>query len=502
MKRIALILAAAFVTFSGILAQNVGDALRYSQIFYTGTARFMSMGGAFTALGGDMSTLSQNPAGIGLFRSSEISLSPQLIHSKTSANYNGITDDYVYNFNLGQAGIVSNMISGNGTSGLISLNIGYSFNKTSNLNSSVRIQGKSTKSSMADSWADQSYGYYKDELLDNAPYGYMAYKAYLIETLPNSDFEYGTVFSDYGENSQSVYGQDMRRLISNEGYTGEHAFSIGGNYSNKIFFGATLGISRLKYTEHFEHLEQADYDLSYGFQDFNYTKRTENSGTGISLKVGAIVKPVESVRIGLAFHSPTFYKINTYQYDDITSKFEGYDRDEFSFDPLRYNYALTTPFRALAGIAYQYKKSALVSLEYEFIDYSTARFSETGDNFDFSEKNLDIKNALKPTSNIRLGGEFRLDKLYLRGGYGYYGKAYAPGDINGDMYNRSISFGAGFREQNLNIDFGYTNFRNSERYVLYSVYSETASNHLAPVISDLDVAKNMFTVTLGYRFGY
>ena len=239
MKRIAFIIVTALLVFSGTMAQNVDDALRYSQIFYTGTARFMSMGGAFTALGGDMSTLSQNPAGLGVFRSSEISLSPQLFHSKTSANYNAITNDYLYNFNLGQAGIVSNVISGNGPGGLISLNIGYSFNKTNNLNSSARIQGKSTTSSMADSWADQSYGYYKSELEEYAPYGFLANQVLLIDTLPNSDFEYGTVFSDYGENTQSVYGQDMRRLISNEGYTGEHAFSVGCNYSKDLFWSGS-----------------------------------------------------------------------------------------------------------------------------------------------------------------------------------------------------------------------------------------------------------------------
>jgi hypothetical protein len=355
---------------------------------------------------------------------------------------------------------------------------------------------------MADSWADQSYGYYKDELFDFAPYGYMANQVLLIDTLPNSDLEYGTVFSDYGENSHSVYGQNLRRLISTEGYTGEHAFSVGGNYSNKIFFGATLGINRLKYTEHYEHLESVDYALAYGLQNFTYTKHTENTGTGISLKIGAIIKPVESIRIGLAFHSPTYYRINSYLYDDIVANFKGYNPDEFSLDPLRYNYALTTPFRALAGIAYQYKKSALLSFDYEFIDYSTARFSETGDNYDYGEKNLDIKNTLKPASNFRLGGEYRIDKIYLRGGYGYYGKSFIADDQTGNMYHRSISFGAGFREQNLNIDFGYTNMSNSQRYELYSIYSETAANNLEPVIADFNTAKNIFTVTIGYKFGY
>src|SRR5512137_1600713 len=122
MKKIVSLSAIIFLTISGLFAQNVDDALRYSQIFYTGTARFMSMGGAFTALGGDMSTLSQNPAGIGVFRSSEISITPQLYHINTTAGFNnGRTSDYLYNFNLGQAGIVTNLISSNGTTGLISL---------------------------------------------------------------------------------------------------------------------------------------------------------------------------------------------------------------------------------------------------------------------------------------------------------------------------------------------------------------------------------------------
>jgi hypothetical protein len=495
MKRIALILAAAFLTLTGTLAQNVDDALRYSQIFYMGTARFMSMGGAFTALGGDMSTLSQNPAGLGVFRSSEISLSPQLFHSRTAANYNGISDDYLYNFNLGQAGIVSNVISGNGTTGLVSLNIGYSFNKTNNLNSSIRIQGVNTRSSMADYWADASYGTFYKDLTDAAG---IAYDAWIMDTITGTGADtYGTVFSNYGDNATSHYGQNLRRLISNEGYTGEHAFSIGGNYSNKVFFGATLGITRLRYTGHYEHLEKADYFLDSEFSDFTYVEHFENTGTGVSLKIGAIIKPTDEIRIGFAFHSPTLYRINERFYDNITSNFTDGGQYEFQNDELTYNYALTTPFRALAGVAYQLKKIAILSLDYEFVDYSTIRFSETGDNYDYSEKNLEIKNSLKPASNVRLGGEFRLNKMYFRGGYGYYGKVFKPGELNENMVNRAISFGVGFREQNLNIDFGFTNLRNEQDYILYNYDAFSKAE-----IANLTNSRNMFAVTVGYKFGY
>ena len=353
MKKIALIIITASMTITGLIAQNVDDALRYSQIFYSGTARFNAMGGAFTALGGDLSTLSQNPAGLGVFRSSEISFTPQLFHINTSANYNnGRVSDYLYNFNLGQIGIVSSLMTRSSEKGLISLNFGYSFNKTNNLNSTTRIQGQNTTSSMADFWADQSEGTDYTDLSGSAG---LAYDAWVIDTITGSGGSgYGTAFNNYGDNSTSLYGQNVRRIITNEGYTGEHAFSIGGNYSNKLFFGATLGINRVKFTGHYEHLEKVGYSLDSGLDDFTYTEHFEDTGTGVSFKIGAIFKPTEALRIGLAFHSPTVYKIDEYFYDNMRANYDGgSDTYDYKNSPSRYSYTLTTPFRALAGIAYQ-----------------------------------------------------------------------------------------------------------------------------------------------------
>lgn len=493
MKKLSVALASIFLITSGIFAQNVDDALRYSQLFYNGTARFMSMGGAFTALGGDLSTLSQNPAGLGVFRSSEFSITPQLYHIKTTADFRGPTNDYLYNFNLGQAGIVSRLISSGKEKGLISLNFGYSFNKTSNLNSTTRIQGISNTSSMADYWADASEGLFYGDLEGASG---IAYDAWVIDTITGSNGRsFGTVFNNYGDNLSSLYGQNIRRLITNKGYMGEHAISIGGNFSNKLFFGATLGINTLNYTGHYEHLEKTDYEMDSGFNDFTYTEHFENTGTGFSLKLGAIIKPVESLRIGLAFHSPTIYKIDEYFYDNINSRFDGSDTYEMKNQPVRYNYALTTPFRALGGVAYQIKKSGLVSADIEYIDYSTARFSETGDDFDYSEKNLAIQNTLKQTVNLRFGGEYRLNKLYFRGGYALYGKVFEKGEENENMDHTSFSFGLGFREQNLYIDLGYVNLRNTQNYILYNTFTESP-------MAQLNTRRNIFSVTFGYRFGY
>lgn len=491
MKRLSFVIAIILSVSATTIAQNVDDALRYSQLFYGGTARFMGMGGAFTSIGGDISTLSQNPAGLGVFRSSEITLTPQLSNIKTDAGFYGRTTDNLYEFHLNQAGIVSNLISNE--SGLISLNIGYSFNKSNNLSQSVRIQGNNSNSSMADYWAESNDGVFYDDLADDS---WAAFNAWVIDTITGSGgYSYGTVFSNYGDNPPSIYGQNVRRIITYDGYTAEHAISVGGNYNNKIFFGATLGISKLKFSSHFEHLESTDANLLSGFKNFVYTDHFEDSGTGFTLKMGAIIKPVETVRIGLAFHSPTWYRIDEYLYGNMSSNLAN---EVFDLEPLRFEYALATPFRALAGASVQIGKMGILSADYEFIDYSIARFSETGDNYDYSEKNLQIKNTLKAAHNLRFGGELRLNKLYLRGGYGYYGKAFQQGEENEDLAYTSISGGIGFREQRVSIDFGFTSYMYDQTYILYPL----DLSYYNPANANLSINKNMFTLTLGYKFGY
>jgi len=150
----------------------------------------------------------------------------------------------------------------------------------------------------------------------------------------------------------------------------------------------------------------------------------------------------------------------------------------------------------LAGVAVQLKKFAILSADYEFVDYSTARFSQTGDETYFEDKNMEIRNTLKSTSNIRLGGELRLNKLYLRTGYGYYGKAFKSSDDNAGLDYNSISFGTGFREQNLSLDFAFTSYKYSQRYFLYPVDA-----NINPAQANLSTIRNMFTLTFGYKFG-
>jgi hypothetical protein len=514
MKKTILIILTLAAALNAGLAQNVDDALRYSQVFYNGTARFNSMGGAFTALGGDISSLSLNPAGLGLFRSSEISISPQLYNFNSLSNFNGSkNEDNLNNFSLGQAGIILNLKNNNVTSGLVSLNIGYSFSKTNYLDQSIRIKGTSKGSSLLDSWADLSTGIidnwqdhnngepYIDSLLSNSGYAetFLGWWTWLLDTIPGTDKAFGTAYTNYGK-YLAAYGKDMTRILSTNGYTGEHSISLGANYSNKLFIGATVGITKVSYESRLEHSEISDSTLASGFNQFDYSLYYKNWGTGYSLKLGIIYKPIEPLRLGLSIHSPTYFRLNEYANDNIVSDVEGKLDDTQKNDPMWYSYALTTPFRVNAGLAFQLRKLAVFSADYEFADYGMARFSETGDGYDYTEKNDEIKNSLRSANNLRLGAEFRIRRLYLRGGYGYYGRAYKKDDINADLNYHSLSGGVGFRDQNIYLDFGYTRMTNPNQYILYEFVND--ADQLVSESSGINISRNIFTVSFGYKFGY
>jgi long-subunit fatty acid transport protein len=370
----------------------------------------------------------------------------------------------------------------------------YSFNRTNDFNEDIIISGISNNSSMADYWATESNGKTKMEIPNDA---WAANQTGLIDTISGSNTIYGTIFSFYGDDPFSTYGQKIRREITNIGFTGEHAFSIGANYSNKFFFGATLGISTLKYTGHYQHVESDVDNVIYDFKNFTYTDNLEATGTGYSLKIGTIIKPVEFLRIGLALHSPVVYRISENYFDDISSTFDrkvnNIDSYEYSNNPTPYKYTFTTPFRVNAGVAFQINKLAIISADYEFVDYRMSQFSKAIDNLSYSAENRSINEMFKSASNLRFGAEFRISNIYLRGGYSYYGKAFKPVEDNKDLDYNSISFGIGMRQQKVYVDLACSTLSSTGKYYMYNdpPYLEPAT---------IKTTKMAFAATMGFKF--
>ena len=469
-------------------AQNADDALRYSQQFYGGSARFSAMGGAFTALGGDLSSFGLNPAGVAVFRRSEFSFSFRLDNTKTSSIYTSMFDDNRYDYPISHAGFVMPIFNSGSESGLISANFGYSYNQNNSYNENTGITGINASSSMADYWAESSNGIPAVGL--SKAQG-MAFDLGLIGTVTAlGDENYASIFSFYDE-QPATYGQSLRRIISNRGTAGEHSFSLGSNFNNNLFAGVTLTYARFSYLGHYEHLENDPGDNVFDFNSLFYTNHLDASGSGFNAKLGVIYLPVEFIRLGLAVHSPTMYRVHEYYYENMSASYDNGDDGEFSSGPFRFDYRLKTPWRFLAGAALQIEKSATLSFDYEFVDYGSSKLkSATTGDYQYEDENADIQYMYKGAHNIRMGGEYRLGGLYLRGGYGIYGKAFSEGEANSDTFQRTISGGLGFRSSSFYVDLGFSNLNSSETFFMYW--------DADPAL--IEKNRNSYIITLGFRY--
>lgn len=472
MKRIVIVLIAATVLILPVRVsgQNLDDAVRYSKIFYQGTARFNAMGGAFTALGGDISAIALNPAAAGVFRSTEFSVTPVVFFRDLNTDYNGFNNNDSYSgLTLGQIGLVSSF--GTGGSGLSNLSFAYSFNRTNNYYRHSVIDGINENGSMTDFWALQADGFRTGEL-DGA--AWMAYEAYLIDTLPNFLDQYASIFSYYGE-TDPEYGQQVNRTIDNAGFSNEHNITLGANINDKLYLGAGFGITNISYTGHYVHTEVDEAQNVFDFVNFVYTDHFNAFGTGWNFKIGAIVRPIESLRIGLSFITPTIYNINEVFYNSLTAKLDNDTPNDpgddlnpaISQDDMTYRYRIATPYHINAGIAYQLGNIAMISADYEFIDYASARLSRGEDGYDFALENEDVSSELGSTGNLRLGAEVRLGGLYLRGGYSYYGSAFNSGTLNEDSDSNGYSAGIGYRQNKFYVDMAMVWLNSYESYMMY-----------------------------------
>jgi len=475
MKSIRVIIASALLLLPLLVSgQNMDDVLRYSRLFYQGSARFNAMGGAFTSLGGDISSIAINPAGAAVFRSTEFSVTTNMLFRNTETTYNGYYSNYGINeFNLGNAGIVAAGTLGT-NSGLVGLSFAYTYNQTNDFREYAVIEGISGASSMTDYWAAGADGYYTWELVDYTTAPYMAYESWLIDTLSGSFTEYASIFSYYGDINPE-YGQRTRRTIDNGGYTGDHTIAFGANISNILYVGAGFGIQAMQYTGHYFHSEEDIDNTVPDLVYFNYTDHFDASGTGWNFKAGIILRPIESLRLGFSFATPTVYKIDEVFYSNLSAFLDNDTPGDNSDDadplveqsPLSYAYRITTPWRFDTGLALQIGKIALISADFGYVDYSKAYLSYGLDGYNFFSENEELRSELKGAATFKVGAEVRFGSIYVRGGGGYTQSAFREGTLNENSDFVNFSGGIGYRQKNFYVDLSVAGQLNSEEYMMY-----------------------------------
>ena len=441
------------VTALGV-AQNDIDAFRFSQSDYEGTARFMGAGGAFSAVGAEFSALNVNPAAIGIFKKNEISFTPLVISiyndNALYNDHNSHTSNVKYSLtNVGGAFRIS---LPEGTSWK-SINLGFGYNRLCDYNNTYRIEGQSNNSSMMDVYLADLQGKNPNALNDNE---LLAWKTWMLDY----DSVANRFYSPFA--GKSLH---QKMVVESSGANDEMDFSVGANYNDQIFIGATIGVPIINYNEKTRYTEEDETGTNY-ISSFGIAENLRVRATGVNLKLGIIYQPAEFVRVGAAFHTPSYFGRvrNTYTRTMTSYYPDGNNSGTFE-DNHAFNYTLTTPLRAIGSVAFLIKKRAFVSAEYEFSGYGMARMSSN--EYSFDEENQAIQDKYGACHTVRLGGEvYVTNSFLLRAGYNFKSSAYHK-SVNNNNAMHTASAGFGFRTKYFFCDFAYVFKTKNENLWLY-----------------------------------
>ncbi len=495
--------AIALLGFFGAGAQDYAEsALQFSRSKPTGSARVLGLGGAQTALGGDYSSALSNPAGLGMYNRGEFTFSLGLTDHKTAASYYGNdTDDNRSVFNIPGFSYVWNFPGRNET--LVSGSLGVSFSRVNDFNSAVFYQGSNQNKSIIDYFIEQSNGFTTDQFQPgeyhyNSPTG-LAYHNYLIG--PWSTRDPGAPDDLYFTDAPLPERQDEMEEILVKGATNQWSISYGGNIQDKFFFGGGIGISSLRYRSQKDYYESFD---STTVQSLHLNEKLDIRGTGINATLGVIVRPVNSLQLGVSYTSPTFYGLTeTYEasmatdwnnFDYVTPDgIETLNRLDASTDIVTSDYNFTAPMKLRGGIAF-ITKYGFITGDVEYTNPSKAKYKSDISGISFNDNNEDIKSIYQPTLNYRIGAEYRYNILRVRAGYGVQSNTFND-NIGSDNTVTSLSGGLGVRTQSFYVDLAIIHSTGKEYH--YQPY--TFFDGSGPVVNLKNKTLNG-VLTVGFTF--
>lgn len=478
-------------------AQDLADALRYSGFQVQGTARSGGMGNAFGALGGDFTSVSINPAGIGLYRSGELTLTPTFGQTQVESSYLGSKmNDSKYNFSFNNISYVTAINTSNRSeTGIISVNVGIGYNRLKDFNSTAIAEGHNVQGSFLDYVASNAnIGDWSDY------YEQLAWDTDLLLKDDNNVY--------WHDVAEAGYGQSQQKSISKQGAIDEYSLALGLNFNHKLYLGASVGIMDIYYKETSQLTEwDKNNNIPY-FNEMQFDSYLRTSGTGYNVKLGVIFKPTNEIRLGASIHTPTFYNLHDV-FDTEMNSYITYDdgSDRYNAVPdyiSEYDYDLETPLRATISGAFVITKKGLLSVDYEYVDYGSANLRRGGDGYNFVPENEEIAEAYRSVGNLRLGGEYKVtEAISLRAGYELYPSAYnseafGANQPNADANLNVLSAGLGYRQGGFFFDVAYRHSAIEEFDALYP--APVTDDYPTPEMASFNSVKNKVLFTFGFRF--
>lgn len=472
---------------ASLFAQTAFDGLRWSTFDVTSTARNMGVGSAISGLGADFSTLSTNPAGLGVYRYSEIIFSPALNIANADALLRNENNDAVNNTgNQFLFSSVGGIFVGRPNSvNFSNINFALGLNQTANFNQDFIFEGA-------------SLGSITDRFLEQANAG----DFFQFESDIAADAE-----AIYDLDGDGIWTSDFefvqntpipkRQEVTRRGSIQELLFSVGGNFREKLLFGLSVGFPFLNYEETKVYEEEDPSDEVPIFENLTFRENLATTGAGINAKLGLIYMITNKIRIGAAVHTPTGFSLEDSFTTNIDYVFNdgGIIAGRGESPEGLFNYRLRTPWRFLGGAGFIVGKSGFISSEVEWVNYGNASFNLTSDSDNpddaayQEEVNGQISDRYQSGLNWRVGGELAINTLRLRGGIGL---GFSP-DIGTDELDQTYSFGIGYRKRKLFIDAAYRVAILEEDYIPYLT-------SLAPQQNvSVDYTDQRILLTIGFK---
>ena len=532
MKRVTIISILMLLPIA-MFSQNAMDVYNISSSQIRGTARYVSMGGAFTSLGGDPSAIVQNPAGIGVYRSSEVSAS---MGGQWTANSSANAETAKKGaFTFDNLSLITTFFTGK-SSGLVNFNLGVTYNRnqsykrkynavTPELNASFTNYLETVTNGIPSTdlvVTDQKDSYYDT----SSPWlSILGYQSYLISPDYDGASTYYGLFTP-GQSTGSSY-----TTILEDGRNDEYTINFGGNVSDRFYFGLALGIRdfsvtrNIYYTEDLYNTQGVYVDKNNQEQDiasanYQYYTYYNMRGIGFNGKFGIIARLTDNFRLGATIHTPTFFNIDQSMDAAVDNKLitkqTREEIDEYQQTPaLATNtIKIRTPWSFQVGASYVAGKRVIISADYQYVAYNNVKMKESNGD-DFPIENEFYKACFKSGHTVKAGLEFRAtNALSLRAGYalqlspikadlkdvnvevptaGMQTMYMLPG--NGSYY----SGGIGYKFKVCYLDFAYQHY--TQKSDLFA-YSPILSNgvELIPASSEIKTKQNSITFTFGLKF--
>ena len=496
----------------GARSQDMIEAFNLSNLSAQGTARSIGFGGALGSVGGDFSALSVNPAGLGVYRSSELSFTPSIRVNGSSSDFLGSTNtDIGARITINNFGVVfTDAPKGKRYErrSWKAMSFAIGMNRVADYNRNYTYSGNNNTSSA--SLAFEANGNAdSNNVTDIGSLAYMGDYTGLI--VP------GTTRNSYLTAVPFAGGIRQMNTVSEKGSAREYVLSLGGNYMEKLMLGVTLGIPTFKYQRTSDYTETLlpgnTAHNPWDFQSFNYNNKLTITGTGINLKLGAIYRLSDFFRVGAAIHTPTLYGIADQMEYGLTTLMEGLPYSVSTNDmmsPTRFDYSFLTPMRSVLSATFILKKYGFITADYEFVNYSTMKFIYPAGmdgmySFAYEQQLMNdaIKQRYTSASNLRLGAEIKVMKnLMVRWGMGIYG---SPCKDPAEQAERvDISLGVGYRNSTFFADFALLNSTTNFKEPAYNEIDYynviTPTNPVAAPVANVSANATNLVFSIGVKF--